>query len=112
MQYLVAFGAMTGITSVLLVMMLSQPRVMLALGRDGLVPNSFFGAVHPKWRTPWKSTILTGLFVASMAGVIPPSLLAGMTSIGALFAFVSFCGAGMAMRRTNPGSNLPVCARF
>ncbi|HMH45971.1 MAG TPA: amino acid permease, partial [Pyrinomonadaceae bacterium] len=57
MQYLVAAGAMTGITSVLLVMMLSQPRVMLALGRDGLVPNSFFGDIHPKFRTPWKSTI-------------------------------------------------------
>src|SRR5438046_807296 len=80
MQYLVAAGAMTGITSVLLVMMLSQPRVMLALGRDGLVPNSFFGDIHPKFRTPWKSTILTGLFVASMAGLIPLSILAEMTA--------------------------------
>src|SRR5439155_16411286 len=66
MQYLVAAGAMTGITSVLLVMMLSQPRVMLALARDGLVPKSFFGAIHPTFRTPWKSTILTGLFVSAM----------------------------------------------
>src|SRR5207245_11607902 len=88
MQYLVAAGAITGITAVLLVMMLSQPRVMLALGRDGLVPNSFFGAVHPKWRTPWKSTILTGLFVASMAGFLPLILLVEMPSIGTLFAFV------------------------
>ena len=107
MQYLVAFGAMTGITSVLLVMMLSQPRVMLALGRDGLVPNSFFGAVHPKFRTPWKSTILTGLFVASMAGLIPLSILAEMTSIGTLFAFVIVCGAVLVMRRTNPDANRP-----
>src|SRR5499433_2168330 len=107
MQYLVAFGAMTGITSVLLVMMLSQPRVMLALGRDGLVPNSFFGAVHPKWRTPWKSTILTGLFVASMAGFIPLSILAEMTSIGTLFAFVIVCGAVLVMRKTNPEANRP-----
>src|SRR5215471_9700424 len=107
MQYLVAFGAMTGITSVLLVMMLSQPRVMLALGRDGLVPNSFFGDVHPKWRTPWKSTILTGLFVASMAGFLPLSLLAEMTSIGTLFAFVIVCGAVIVMRRTNPDANRP-----
>ncbi|HYX28789.1 MAG TPA: amino acid permease [Pyrinomonadaceae bacterium] len=107
MQYLVAFGAMTGITSVLLVMMLSQPRVMLALGRDGLVPNSFFGDVHPKWRTPWKSTILTGLFVASMAGFIPLSILAEMTSIGTLFAFVIVCGAVIVMRRTNPEANRP-----
>src|SRR5256884_7585445 len=107
MQYLVAFGAMTGITSVLLVMMLSQPRVMLALGRDGLVPNSFFGAVHPKFRTPWKSTILTGLFVASMAGFIPLSILAEMTSIGTLFAFVIVCGAVLVMRRTNPDAKRP-----
>jgi APA family basic amino acid/polyamine antiporter len=107
MQYLVAFGAMTGITSVLLVMMLSQPRVMLALGRDGLVPNSFFGDVHPKWRTPWKSTILTGLFVAAMAGFIPLGILAEMTSIGTLFAFVIVCGAVMVMRKTNPDAKRP-----
>src|SRR5712691_983608 len=112
MQYLVAAGAMTGITSVLLVMMLSQPRVMLALGRDGLVPNSFFGAVHPKFRTPWKSTILTGLFVASMAGFIPLSILAEMTSIGTLFAFVIVCGAVLVMRRTNPDANRPFRAPF
>ena len=107
MQYLVAAGAMTGITSVLLVMMLSQPRVMLALGRDGLVPNSFFGDIHPKFRTPWKSTILTGLFVAAMAGFIPLSILAEMTSIGTLFAFVIVCGAVLVMRKTNPNANRP-----
>jgi len=112
MQYLVAFGAMTGITSVLLVMMLSQPRVMLALGRDGLVPNSFFGDIHPKFRTPWKSTILTGLFVATMAGLIPLSILAEMTSIGTLFAFVIVCGAVLVMRRTNPNAVRPFRAPF
>jgi basic amino acid/polyamine antiporter, APA family len=107
MQYLVAAGAMTGITSVLLVMMLSQPRVMLALARDGLVPSRFFGDIHPKFRTPWKSTILTGLFVASMAGFIPLSILAEMTSIGTLFAFVIVCGAVLVMRRTNPDAPRP-----
>jgi basic amino acid/polyamine antiporter, APA family len=112
MQYLVAFGAMTGITSVLLVMMLSQPRVMLALARDGLVPKGFFGDIHPKFRTPWKSTILTGLFVASMAGLIPLSILAEMTSIGTLFAFVIVCGAVLVMRRTNPNAERPFRAPF
>jgi APA family basic amino acid/polyamine antiporter len=107
MQYLVAAGAMTGITSVLLVMMLSQPRVMLALARDGLVPKSFFGDIHPKFRTPWKSTILTGLFVASMAGFLPLTLLAEMTNIGTLFAFVIVCGAVLVMRRTNPDAKRP-----
>ena len=107
MQYLVAAGAMTGITSVLLVMMLSQPRVMLALARDGLVPKGFFGDIHPKFRTPWKSTILTGLFVASMAGFLPLSLLAEMTNIGTLFAFVIVCGAVLVMRKTNPDADRP-----
>ncbi len=107
MQYLVAAGAMTGITSVLLVMMLSQPRVMLAMARDGLVPERFFGDIHPKFRTPWKSTILTGLFVGAMAGFIPLSILAEMTSIGTLFAFVIVCGAVLVMRKTNPNANRP-----
>lgn len=107
MQYLVAAGAMTGITSVLLVMMLSQPRVMLALARDGLVPKGFFGDIHPKFRTPWKSTILTGVFVAAMAGFIPLSILAEMTSIGTLFAFVIVCGAVLVMRKTNPDADRP-----
>jgi APA family basic amino acid/polyamine antiporter len=112
MQYLVAAGAMTGITSVLLVMMLSQPRVMLALARDGLVPKGFFGDIHPKFRTPWKSTILTGLFVASMAGFLPLSLLAEMTNIGTLFAFVIVCGAVLVMRRLNPDAKRPFRAPF
>src|SRR5207253_1063870 len=107
MQYLVAAGAMTGITSVLLVMMLSQPRIMLAMARDGLVPKNFFGSIHPTFRTPWKSTILTGLFVAAMAGFVPLSILAEMTSIGTLFAFVIVCGAVIVMRRTNPNAPRP-----
>src|SRR5207244_5567144 len=60
-QFLISLGALTGITSVLLVLMLSQPRVMLAMARDRLIPPSFFGAIHEKFRTPWKATILTGL---------------------------------------------------
>src|SRR5438046_10175060 len=107
MKYLVRFDAMTGITSLWLVMMLSQPRVMLALARDGLVPKGFFGDIHPKFRTPWKSTILTGLFVASMAGFLPLSLLAEMTNIGTLFAFVIVCVAVLVMRKTNPNANRP-----
>src|SRR5262245_66381 len=69
-QFLISLGALTGITSVLLVLMLSQPRVLLAMARDGLVPSSFFGAVHERFRTPWKSTILTGIFVGTMGAFI------------------------------------------
>src|SRR6185436_2300417 len=83
-RYLVSFGALTGITSVLLVMMLSQPRVLLAMARDGLLPQSFFGAVHEKFRTPWKSTILVGIFVSILASFLPLSILADLVNIGTL----------------------------
>ena len=63
-------AGIAGITSVLLVMMLSQARVLLAMARDGLLPPGFFAAVHERFRTPWKSTILTGLFVG-LAGRVP-----------------------------------------
>src|SRR3977135_3197012 len=104
MPYLVAAGALTGITSVLLVMMLSQPRVMLAMARDGLVPPSFFGAVHEKFKTPYKSTILTGSCVALMAAFLPIDILLDLTNIGTLLAFVIVCAAVLVMRKTNPNA--------
>jgi APA family basic amino acid/polyamine antiporter len=106
-QLIIAIGAITGITSVLLVMMLSQPRVLLAMARDGLLPTSFFGAVHPRFRTPWKSTILTGLCVATMGALLPLRMLAELVNIGTLLAFVIVCGAVLIMRRTNPDADRP-----
>ena len=106
-RYLIAFGALTGITSVLLVMMLSQPRVLLAMARDGLLPDSFFGAIHDKFRTPWKSTILTGVFVSIMASLLPLNILADLVNIGTLLAFVIVCSAVLIMRKTNPEANRP-----
>ena len=111
-RYLISLGALTGITSVLLVMMLSLPRVMLAMARDGLVPPSFFGAVHPKFRTPYKTTILTGFFVASMAAFIPLRVLAELVNIGTLLAFVIVCAAVLIMRRTHPDAERPFRAPF
>jgi APA family basic amino acid/polyamine antiporter len=106
-QFLISLGALTGITSVLLVLMLSQPRVLLAMARDGLIPESFFGAVHDRFRTPWKSTILTGLFVGTLASVLPLRILAELVNIGTLLAFVIVCGAVLIMRRTNPNADRP-----
>ena len=111
-QRLIDVGAMTGITSVLLVMMLSQPRVMLAMARDGLVPPSVFGAVHPKFRTPWKSTIATGIFVAAMSSLLPLRILAELTNIGTLLAFAIVCAAVLIMRRTHPDAERPFRAPF
>src|SRR6185295_9149624 len=87
-ELVVAAAGVAGITSVLLVMMLSAPRVFLAMARDGLVPKDFFGDVHPKFRTPWKATILIGLFVIFMAGLLPIDALLHLTNIGTLLAFV------------------------
>jgi APA family basic amino acid/polyamine antiporter len=106
-QFLISLGALTGITSVLLVMMLSQPRVMLAMARDGLVSPSFFGAIHEKFRTPYKSTILTGFFVALMGGLLPLRILADLVNIGTLLAFVIVCAAVLIMRRTHPDAVRP-----
>ncbi len=111
-QFLVAVGALTGITSVLLVMMLSQPRVFLAMARDGLVPPSFFGAVHEKYRTPWKSTILVGFFVAATGGFIPLRVLAELVNIGTLLAFVLVCAAVLIMRHTHPHAHRPFRVPF
>jgi APA family basic amino acid/polyamine antiporter len=104
---IIAVAGVAGITSVLLVMMLSAPRVFLAMARDGLVPKGFFADVHPKFRTPWKSTIAIGLFVALMTGFLPIDALLHLTNIGTLFAFVIVCGAVLIMRKTEPNANRP-----
>jgi APA family basic amino acid/polyamine antiporter len=106
-QLIISFGALAGITSVLLVMMLSQPRIFLAMARDGFLPPGVFGAVHPKFRTPWKSTILTGIFVATLAGFLPLRILAELVNIGTLFAFVVVCSAVLIMRRMHPEAVRP-----
>jgi len=106
-QLIISFGALSGITSVLLVMMLSQPRIFLAMARDGFLPPSVFGAIHPKFRTPWKSTILTGIFVAILAGFLPLRILAELVNIGTLFAFVVVCAAVLIMRRMHPEAPRP-----
>lgn len=111
-QSLVAVGAVAGMTSVLLVMMLSQPRVLLAMARDGLLPPSFFAAIHPKFQTPWKSTIITGVVVATMGSLLPIDVLAQLVNIGTLLAFVIVCAAVLVMRRTHPNVERPFRAPF
>jgi APA family basic amino acid/polyamine antiporter len=100
--FCISLGAVVGITSVLLVLLLSQARVLLAMARDGLIPRDFFGAVHPRFRTPHKGTILTGVLVATVAAVFPLRILAELVNIGTLMAFVIVCAAVLVMRRTNP----------
>ncbi len=111
-EVIIAIAGVAGITSVLLVMMLSAPRVFLAMARDGMVSKSFFGDVHPKFRTPWKSTILIGSGVALGAGFLPIEALLQMTNIGTLFAFTIVCAAVLIMRKTHPEANRPFRVPF
>jgi APA family basic amino acid/polyamine antiporter len=104
---LIAVAGAAGITSVMLVMMLSAPRVFLAMARDGLVSKRIFGTVHPKFRTPWISTILIGTGVFFMAGFLPLDFLLLLTNIGTLFAFVIVCAAVMIMRKIYPNAERP-----
>ena len=100
--FLISLGAVVGITSVLLVLLLSQARILFAMARDGLISHEFFGVVHPRFRTPHKATILTGVLVAAVAALFPLKILADLVNIGTLMAFVIVCAAVMVMRRTNP----------
>ena len=103
---LVSAGAVAGITSVLLVMLMSQPRIFFAMSRDQLLPPGV-SKVHPKFRTPYITTIITGVVVAIVAGFTPINVLGEMTSIGTLFAFVVVCMAVIMLRRQRPDAHRP-----
>jgi APA family basic amino acid/polyamine antiporter len=111
-QILVSLGAIIGITSVVLVMMLSQARILLAMARDGLLPRKFFGDVHKRFCTPWKSTILTGVFVGLLSSLLPLKVLSDLVNIGTLMAFIIVCAAVLIMRKTNPDAERPFRAPF
>jgi APA family basic amino acid/polyamine antiporter len=104
---IITLGALAGLTSVMLVMLLGQTRVLYAMANDGLLPKTFFAAVHPKFRTPWKNTILVGLLAAIVGSVTPIDQVAKMVNIGTLLAFVIVCISVMVLRRTNPGQPRP-----
>ena len=99
---LLTLGILAGMTSSLLVGNLSQSRVLLAMARDGLLPIKFFGAVHRRFKTPWKATVLVGFVVALGAAFAPLNLLADLVSIGTLFAFVIVSAAVWILRVTDP----------
>jgi len=111
-RLLISLGAVAGITSVVLVSMLSQARILLAMARDGLLPAKFFAAIHDRFRTPWKSTIVTGLFVGTTAALLPIDVLLTLVNIGTLLAFVIVCGAVLIMRRTHPDAERPFRVPF
>jgi APA family basic amino acid/polyamine antiporter len=108
---LVSAGAVAGITSVLLVMLMSQPRIFFSMSRDQLLPAAV-SQVHPRFRTPYITTIITGVIVAIVAGLTPIQVLGEMTSIGTLFAFVVVCTAVLVLRAKRPEAHRPFRVPF
>lgn len=100
-QALVSAGALAGLTSVLLVFQLGQPRIFMAMARDGLLPP-YFARIHPRFRTPHITTIWTGVIVGGIAMVTNIGELADLTNIGTLFAFILVCIGVIVLRRTQP----------
>jgi basic amino acid/polyamine antiporter, APA family len=105
-QALVSAGAIAGLTSVLLVFQLGQPRIIMAMARDGLLPE-YFARVHQRFRTPHVTTIWTGVFVGGVAMLADIGSLADLTNIGTLFAFILVCCGVIVLRRKDPNRPRP-----
>ena len=100
-------GAIAGLTSVMLVMLFSQARIFWIMATDGLLPK-VFSTLHPRFRTPYLSSALTGIVVAMTGGLFPISTLGDMVSIGTLFAFVLVCAGVLVLRRDQAGAEAAV----
>jgi APA family basic amino acid/polyamine antiporter len=106
LRILVTLGALAGLTSVMLVMMMAQPRIFLAMARDGLLPP-FAAKIHPRFRTPHVTTILTGVAVGVAAGFSTIGALGALVNIGTLLAFVIVAIGIIFMRRREPDAPRP-----
>jgi APA family basic amino acid/polyamine antiporter len=106
-SHLITMGALAGLTSVMLVMLLGQTRVLYAMANDGLLPRKFFAAIHPRFRTPYKNTILVGILAAVVGSVTPIDDIGKMVNIGTLLAFIIVCAAVIVLRVRNPNHPRP-----
>jgi basic amino acid/polyamine antiporter, APA family len=108
---IVAFGSVIAHTAVLLVFQLGQPRIFFSMARDGLLPKVFY-KVHPRFRTPHISTIITGVFVAAFAAVASIDEMVDLTNIGTLFAFILVCAGIIVLRVKDPERHRPFRVPF
>ncbi len=105
-RFIIAVGAVIAMGSVLLVFQLGQPRIFMSMARDGLLPP-FFAKVHPKFKTPYVGTIITGIFVATFAAFANIAEVVDLTNIGTLFAFILVSVGVIVLRRTDPDRPRP-----
>ncbi len=103
---IVKIAAIAGLSSVILVMLLGQPRIFFSMSKDGLLPP-VFSKVHPRFKTPYISTIITGFVAMIVAGVLPISILGELVSIGTLLAFIIVCISIMVLRKSKPDIQRP-----
>ena len=103
---IVKLAAIAGLSSVILVMLLGQPRIFYSMSKDGLLPQ-VFSKVHPKFQTPYVSTIITGTFAMIIAGILPISILGELVSIGTLLAFIIVCIGILVLRKSKPDIERP-----
>jgi len=103
---IINIGAIAGLSSVVLVMLMGQPRIFYSMSRDGLLPAGF-GKLHPRFQTPYVTTILTGTVAGLIAGIFPIGILGEMVSIGTLLAFVIVCAGVIVLRYVNPNIERP-----
>ena len=108
---IIKVGAIAGLSSVILVMMMGQPRIFYSMSKDGLLPEKF-SAVHPRFRTPWLATVLTGALAMLVAGLFPIGLLGELVSIGTLLAFAIVCVGIFVLRFTHPEIRRPFRTPF
>ena len=106
-EALISAGALAGMTSVLLVFQLGQPRIFMAMARDGLLPQ-YFARIHPRFRTPYVTTIWTGVIVGGVAMLVDIGSLSDLTNIGTLFAFILVCVGVAVLRRTDAQASAAV----
>lgn len=106
LEYFIKIGAIAGLSSVILVMLLGQPRIFYTMSKDGLLPP-IFSAVHPKFKTPWLAQIITGVAAMLIAGLFPIGLLGELVSIGTLLAFAIVCAGVFVLRFTDPNIKRP-----
>jgi APA family basic amino acid/polyamine antiporter len=105
--YLITIAATAGLFSVMLVMMLGQTRIFLGMAKDGLLPHNLFGKIHPKYKTPYRSTIFVGFIVSIVGATTPINTVSEMCSMGTLLAFAMVCGAVWLLRVKEPNLERP-----